>query len=81
MCGEIESFQRKEKDFGEEKCRFGEDEQNLGQALLAPNDEEEKGGAWFQEGDLEGERRWERDLEGKLGFEEEERETFDLVEG
>ena len=47
MCGEIEGFQEKGKDFAEEECRFGEDEQNLGQALLAPNDEERKGGAWF----------------------------------
>ena len=41
MCEEIEGFQEKGKDFGEE-CRFGEDEQNLGQALLAPNDEKKR---------------------------------------
>ena len=40
-----------------------------------------RGGTWFQESDLEGERRWENDLERKLRFQEEERETFGLVEG
>ena len=40
-----------------------------------------KGGAWFQEGDLEGERWWEKSFGEKFGFEEEERESFGLVEG
>ena len=65
MWGEIKGFQGKGKDFGEEECRFGEDGQSLGQALLAPNDEEEKGGAWFQEGDFENERWWEKSFWGR----------------